>query len=408
MNTIDFSHRRASSLLTFLNRDGSPAANRKVQFRQARHQFLFGFGAFDAVEITAEGTDPQRRELLEDRLTKLLDLFNYGTLPFYWGRFEMEEGKPETAAVMKGAEWLMARGVKAKGHPLCWHTVCAPWLMRYDNRTILEKQLARIHREVKDFKGKIDTWDVINEVVIMPVFDKYDNAVTRIARDLGRVGIVKKVFEAARQANPQATLILNDFDMSEKYERLIADCLDAGIEIDVIGLQSHQHQGYWGLEKLQDVLRRFSRFGLPLHFTENTLISGSLMPKHIEDLNDWQVKEWPSTPEGEERQRREVEEMYTTLFASPLVEAVTVWDAVDGKWLNAPSGLLRADNTPKPAYDRLKALIRREWSSSGSLVTDAEGKARLEGFMGDYELTCGDRTETYTLGRGETAAKLVL
>ena len=105
------------------------------------------------------------------------------------------------------------------------------------------------------------------------------------------------------------------------------------------GLQSHQHQGYWGLEKLRDVLRRFSRFGLPLHFTENTLISGSLMPKYIEDLNDWQEKVWPGTPEGEERQRREVEEIYTALFATPLVEAVTVWDAVDAKWLNAPSGL---------------------------------------------------------------------
>ena len=408
MNTIDLSHRRASSLLTFLNKDGTPAANRKVQFRQARHRFLFGFGAFDAMEIAAEGTDPHRRAVLEDRLNKMLDLFNYGTLPFYWGRFEKEEGKPETDAVMKGAEWLMARGVKTKGHPLCWHTVCAPWLMQYDNKAILEKQLARIQREVTDFKGKIDTWDVINEVVIMPIFDKYDNAVTRIARELGRVGIVKKVFEAARQVNPQATLILNDFDMSEKYEHLIADCLDAGIKIDVIGLQSHQHQGYWGLEKLQDVLRRFSRFGLPLHFTENTLISGSLMPKHIEDLNDWQVKEWPSTPEGEERQRREVEEMYTTLFASPLVEAVTVWDAVDGKWLNAPSGLLRADNTPKPAYDRLKTLIKEDWSSSGSLVTDAEGKARLEGYMGDYLFDCEGRTAKVTLGRQEASMRVVL
>ena len=60
---------------------------------------------------------------------------------------------------------------KVKGHPLCWHTVCADWLMKYDNETILKKQLERIDREVLGFKGIIDMWDVINEVVIMPIFN---------------------------------------------------------------------------------------------------------------------------------------------------------------------------------------------------------------------------------------------
>ncbi|HOQ62548.1 MAG TPA: endo-1,4-beta-xylanase, partial [Clostridia bacterium] len=330
-------HRRGAALVTFVDRDGAPLAGKSVRYEQLTHQFLFGFGAFDAVDLAGEDLLLERKAALMDRMSKMLALFNYGTLPFYWGRFEPEEGEPQTEALLRAADWLRGRGVMVKGHPLCWHTVCAPWLMRYDNPTILQKQLARIRREAADFRGRIDTWDVINEVVIMPVFDRYDNAVTRIAKDLGRVGIVRAVFEAARETNPGATLILNDFDMSPAYERLIADCLDAGVRIDVIGLQSHQHQGYWGMDKLQDVLRRFSRFGLPLHFTENTLISGDLMPRHIADLNDWQVKDWPSTPEGEERQAREVEEMYTALFAHPRVEAVTVWNAADGKWLNAPS-----------------------------------------------------------------------
>ena len=60
---------------------------------------------------------------------------------------------------------------KVKGHPLCWHTVCAHWLTKYDNETILKKQLERIDREVLGFKGIIDMWDVINEVVIMPIFN---------------------------------------------------------------------------------------------------------------------------------------------------------------------------------------------------------------------------------------------
>ena len=55
-----------------------------------------------------------------------------------------------------------------KGHPLCWHTETAPWLSDLTTDEIAAAQVARIQREVEDFRGLIDTWDVINEVVIMP------------------------------------------------------------------------------------------------------------------------------------------------------------------------------------------------------------------------------------------------
>ena len=76
-------------------------------------------------------------------------------------------------------------------------------------------------------------------------------------------------------------------------------------------------------------LFRSPTFGLPLHFTENTLVSGHLMPKHIVDLNDYQPSEWPTTPEGEERQAQELESMVRLLFASSKVEAFTSWDFTD-------------------------------------------------------------------------------
>src|SRR5690606_6709846 len=112
--------------------------------------------------------------------------------------------------------------------------------------------------------------------------------------------------------------------------------------IDVIGIQSHQHQGYWGREKLEEVLDRFSQFGLPIHFTENTLTSGHIMLPEIVDLNDYQIDDWPTTPEFEERQAREVEEMYTILFEHPLVESIVTWKfSDDGAWLGAPAGFVR-------------------------------------------------------------------
>ncbi len=392
---MDYSHRKVSKKIKITDGQGNPLANKEVSVKQTNHKFLFGCGAFEFlpyVMIQDEkwkipgGAPFASKEQLQQITDSWLEIFNYGTLPFYWGRFEPEEGKPQTEAIMATAKYLTDRNVKVKGHPLCWHTVCADWLMKYDNKTIMEKQLARIDREVGGFKGVIDMWDVINEVVIMPVFDKYDNAVTRLCKEYGRVGLVKAVFDRAYENNPKATLLLNDFNTSVKYEELIQDCLDAGVPISAIGIQSHQHQGYWGREKLEDVLSRFERFGLPIHFTENTLISGEIMPAYIEDLNDWQVDEWPSTPEGEERQTREIEEMYRVLFAHPLVEAITTWDFKDGAWLKAPSGFLRLDNSRKPSFDMLKKLVKEEWWTNDKLVTDADGYITVSAFKGEYEI----------------------
>ena len=384
-----FSHRKASAALRFLKADGTPASGVQVAIDQVSHQFLFGCGAFDTVAMM-KTEDEKQKAFLRERMEKWLGLFNYGTLPFYWGRYEPEEGKTAEAETLMAARWLRERNVAVKGHPLCWHTVCAPWLLKYSNEEILRRQLERIHRDVSAFRGVIGLWDVINEVVIMPVFDRYDNAVTRICKELGQVGLVKKVFDAAKETDPDAVLLINDFNTSPAYEHLIESLLEAEVPISAIGIQSHQHQGYWGAEKLHDVLERFSRFGLPIHFTENTLVSGELMDPAIEDLNDWVVDAWPSTPEGLERQAREITEMYSILFAHPQVEAITTWDFNDGCWLKAPSGFVTEDNQEKPSYHALQKLIHGDWETHLSLRTDENGCLAFEGFRGGYVLKTGD------------------
>ena len=394
---MDISHRKVQKRVQFKDAQGNPIANKKISVKQTNHEFLFGCGAFDFIPYVMTG-DENFKQITDS----WLEIFNYGTLPFYWGNFEKEEGKPDTEVLMKTAKYLQSKNVKVKGHPLCWHTVCAPWLMEYDNATIMKKQLERIDREVTGFKGVIDMWDVINEVVIMPIFDKYDNAITRICKEKGRVGLIKEVFDKAHECNPDATLLLNDFNTSINYEILIDGCLNAGVPISAIGIQSHQHQGYWGKEKLEEVLDRFSSFGLPIHFTENTLISGDIMPAYIEDLNDWQVDEWPSTPEGEERQAKEIEEMYRILFSHPLVQAITTWDYKDGAWLKAPSGYIRLDNSLKPSYKMLKNLVRNEWWTDTEVMTDAEGYANVEAFKGEYSISCDGASANTELNNNDS------
>ena len=166
-------HRRAKNVLRVVTADGTPVANTTLRFKQTNHKFLFGWGAFDFNAHFAVKA-PEKKAFFKERMEIWEELFNYGTLPFYLGAYEPEEGNPQWESRMAAATYMKEHGIKAKGHPLCWHTACANWLMEYDNGTILRKQLHRIERDVTQFKGTIDIWDVINEVVIMPVFDKYD------------------------------------------------------------------------------------------------------------------------------------------------------------------------------------------------------------------------------------------
>lgn len=372
-------HRMITRTLTLADDDGEPLAGADVTVRQRRHALEFG----------CVGLDPATSE--ESRQRAWLDLFDTATLPAYWGRFEPVRGRPRTEALMRAARWHAERGVRLKGHPLVWHTVKAPWLDDLPLGEVEGLLRARIRREVADFAGVIDVWDVINEAVIMPRFtnepDGVPNAITRLCAHLGRVEMVRLAVEEARSAGGSTQLLINDFDLGPDYERLIEDVLAAGIAIDAIGLQSHMHQGFRGEERLLETCERFARFGLPLHWTETTLVSGDLMPAHIGDLNDFVAEEWPSTPEGEARQAEEIVRHYTTLVGHPAVASITYWGLEDGGWLNAPSGLVRADGSLKPAYHALRDLVRGEWwLPETSMRTDHEGRLGIQGLPGEYEI----------------------
>ncbi len=403
-----WAHRKSKCDLTIRDVNGQIMPGRTVKIELKQHEFLFGCGIFWLMDLLDPATPPKRRELLETYWQAWSEIFNYGTLPFYQGQYEPKEGVTREEKTLRAAKYLAENGCRVKGHPLCWHTVSAKWLLEKDDEAVLENQLARIRREVGAFKEYITLWDVINEVVIMPVFDKEDNAITRLCQKTGRVPLVKRVFDEARRTDPDATLLLNDFNTSESYRQLIEDCLAAEVPIDVIGIQSHQHQGFWGMEKLHEVLERFGSFKMPMHFTENTFVSGDLMPSHIVDLNDWQVPEWPTTPEGEDRQARDLLQMIDTLFDHPQVEAFTNWDFTDGAWLGAPAGLLRLDGTRKPSYEALKQRIRSDWHTSLEVMTDEQGKCSVNGFRGRYEVKCDGMSAEFVLTKQRVEEEITL
>ncbi|HUS46546.1 MAG TPA: endo-1,4-beta-xylanase, partial [Phycisphaerae bacterium] len=360
-------YRTAAVALTVSNADGRPLANTPVTVRQVRHKFLFGSTAIRV----AEKSDSKEHAEYQRRFAELL---NYGTLPFYWGGYERVEGSPRAGELRAAAEWCRANGIRVKGHPLCWHNVCPDWLRKKKPDDVLPLQLARIEREVKAFAGLIDAWDVVNEAVAMPA--GRGNPISALCSRIGRVELIKQTFAIARKTDPKAMLILNDYVTGQEYEKLIKDCLDAGAEIDAIGIQSHMHKGYFGAKDAWDTCRRLAKFGKPLHFTELTILSGKLKTD-----NDWFTRrtDWDTTPEGEKRQAKQAAEMYTVLFSHPAVEAITWWDFTDlNAWQGAPAGLIRKDMSPKPTYEELRKLVKGKWwTGEQKLTTDAAGVVRF-------------------------------
>jgi endo-1,4-beta-xylanase len=123
------------------------------------------------------------------------------------------------------------------------------------------------------------------------------------------------------------------------------------------------------------------------------------MPPEIEDLNDYVIPDWPSTPEGEARQADEMVRHYRSLVSHPSVQAINYWGLTDsGAWLGAPIGLVRSDGSPKPSYDALRNLIKGEWwLQPTKLRTDENGVVTVSGFTGDYEVSAHGEAAGFTL-----------
>ncbi len=144
---------------------------------------------------------------------------------------------------------------------------------------------------------------------------------------------VRQCLIQARQANPKATLLLNDYYTGPAFERLIEQFVDpCGKPLcDVIGIQSHMYSGVWPTKELRLVCQQFARFGVPLHFTETTIISGDQLATNSRLALD-APRRGPAGPGSCATS--------THAFTHPAVEAITWWDLSDWhSWLQAPPAL---------------------------------------------------------------------
>jgi GH35 family endo-1,4-beta-xylanase len=370
--------------LTIVAKDanGHAIKGASVAVRQQRHAFLFGCNIF--------GLNTDDKSPLETAYQqKFQALFNYATLPFYWGSFEHTKGQPNYDKLMTMAQWCVAHGISPKGHPLVWHEVWPSWAPD-DPDAAVPLLNARVHDLVSHYKGVIRYWDVVNEASHGADYSPANGESKWLQRD-GNVAVVGTCLGWARDAGAGApeTFTYNDYETGQANVDLIAGLKAAKKLPDVIGIQSHMHGGEWPMTKVWTVCQRFAQFGLPIHFTEITVLSG---PKRARPNDNGPAPtDWLTTPAGEAEQADYVAQFYTLLFSHPNLRAITWWDFSDkGAWLNAPAGLLRADMTSKPAYDKLMDLIHRQWWTNADGVTNRDGAYKVHAFYGGYQVTVTD------------------
>ncbi len=314
-------------------------------------------------------------------------MFNYATVGFYWRGYEQQRGKPNYQYTDKVVEWCGQRGIRMKGHPLLWGTESGipTWSQGQPSPEI---QRQRVEDILKRYGGKIEFWEVVNEPSHLAT-PKIDDP-----------------YRWARQADPRAYLIVNDYyvlaDGRPGFFRLLSEAKENGVPFDGIGIQAHEPRTMrFPLDRVQETLDHYATLGKELHITEFTPTSGGqkIAGSHREGVWD------------EAAQADYAVKFYRVCFAQPAMRAVTWWDLSDqGSWLKG-GGMLRADMSPKPVYEQLKRLIHEEWNTRLTATTDAAGRFSFRGFWGKYQLvleTPGGKVERSAHLRQDDPKEIVI
>ena len=388
-------YRKKSIIIVCKDENGTPIKSGSIAIiEQQKHDFLFGSNIFKFNKCKTENQNIAYASYFSE-------IFNFATLPFYWwGETENPKriDKPWREEVIK---WCHSQSITIKGHPLAWNWEDPSWLPQEAN-TAYKLQMDRIEKIIHQYKEDIIIWDVINEATAYDRKYPLLNApvLTEAIHQKGLKQFIIDGFTIARESNPLGIYIINDFKTGRKFKTKVLDPLAMNGKplFDVIGIQTHMHNGYWGADRVWTLCEKFSEFDTPIHFTEISILSG------IKSGNKWE-----STVQGEIDQAKQVKELYSLLFSNPNVEAITWWDFSDqGTWKNAPSGLLKKDMSPKLAYLTLKKLIKTDWWTRDTLTLNESGQIKLNGFYGEYNIQIQNNNKIlkgdFEIKKGETSS----
>jgi endo-1,4-beta-xylanase len=247
-----------------------------------------------------------------------------------------------------------AGGMRVKGHALVWHGSVPGWvdaLAPDDFRAMFQNYIREV---VTHYRGQVLAWDVVNEAVADDGSGLRD---TVFRRKLGD-GYVAEAFRLARQADPGAQLIYNDYGgegltpKSNRIYDLVRSLIAEGAPIDGVGLQMHiSAANPPSPGSIAANMRRLADLGLQVNISEM----------------DVRIRDAPGGLSMRlELQKSVYKSMVAVCVDEPRCDAVTFWGFTDAhSWIDSRFGaddplLFDEQYAAKPAFfGVLEALLRR-------------------------------------------------
>ena len=347
--------RQRNLTVRVLDAEGGRAEGAAVAFVQTRHDFLFGCNAF----ALRQWGNERKNRLYENGLTHL---FNLVTVPLYWSAIEPRRGRHEFGTLDRMLRWAEKKHLAVKGDPLLLDETVPRWTAEMAPSGAREAAESHVRGLVARYAGRVDWWDILT-----PTAGNIRVGPAAVSSD--------EVVRWAASAGPKGGLILHDPDARRLAQRAAA--LQAeGVPVAGVGILAHQHAGAWPVDLVRRTLDEAAAARLPVHVSAITILGG---------------------PDQETEQAEAVRRFYTEAFARPEIASISWWDLSDAfAWQNAPGGLLRADLSPKPAYEALDRLINHLWRTEAAVWTDEEGCVTIRAFFGSYRITvrAGQQSKT--------------
>ena len=205
-----------------------------------------------------------------------------------WGNIQPAPGLYNFDGADKIANFAAAHGMVMRGHTLLWHRHSGAWTRARPRRRPRELLRNHILTVAGRYRGRMHSWDVVNEAV-EPQDGRADGLrQSAFLRDLGP-DYLAVAFAAAAEADPGARLILNDYGLEWGWDqgrkrrratlRLLETLLAKGVPVHGFGIQGHLEPGVEGAMDMS-ALGRFcdevADLGLSLQITELDARDGSV------------------------------------------------------------------------------------------------------------------------------------
>jgi endo-1,4-beta-xylanase len=236
------------------------------------------------------------------------------------------------------------------GHTLIWHQQTPKWVFVDEENQFLNSAnlILRIENHIQAmvgrYKGKIQGWDVVNEV-----FEDDGSYRQSPWYLITGTDYIKTAFRKAHEIDPDAELYYNDYNVwkVEKLEAILkmaTQLRSEGLRIDGIGMQGHYRIETPSLEQIENAILKIHEAGFKVMFTELDI---DVLPRPDNamgadlTLNYGANPAWNPYPEGlPDLEEERLVARYVTLFElfrkhQNKISRVTFWGLHDGKsWLN--------------------------------------------------------------------------